>query len=190
MLMRKSVLLLIWAMLVLTGCDFFRVVAGRPTGKEVEAMKTELLVRLKEDEARQEAMKLEQARKDSLERMEEKRVKDEKDSIDAVNYMAGNKVVLHKVSRLGGISSDQVPEGVGVLYRVIVGSYREEANAKAMAGRISEAGDFCPHLIYLRSGMIAVATCPTDRIARAVAGLKSLRTHAVCPADAWILKVE
>ena len=66
MLMRKSVLLLIWAMLVLTGCDFFRVVAGRPTGKEVVAMKTELLVRMKEDEARQEAMKLEQARKDSL----------------------------------------------------------------------------------------------------------------------------
>jgi hypothetical protein len=38
--------------------------------------------------------------------------------------------------------------------------------------------------------MIAVAACPSDGIQNAVSGLKELKAHEVCPADAWILKIE
>ena len=61
--MRKSVILLMLAvMTVVTGCDFFRVLAGRPTGKDIDARRVEIM---KSEEA---AL---QARLDSIRRAEE-----------------------------------------------------------------------------------------------------------------------
>lgn len=183
MLMKKLLPILIGAMLSLTGCDFFRVVAGRPTGEEIENKKQELLLAQKAQEA-------EQARRDSIAKVEQARAKMERDSVAALEYIAANKVVVHNISRLGGLSRDEVPAGEGRRYKVVVGSYRELANAKAMAYKVGEAGDFCTHLVFLRNGIIVAAACPTDDLAHAVAGLKELKRHEICPPDAWILKME
>ena len=182
--MKRSVMLLMLAtVFVVTGCDFFRVVAGRPTGEEIENKKQELLLAQKAQEA-------EQARRDSIAKVEQAKAKMERDSVAALEYIAANKVVVHNVSRLGGLSRDEVPAGEGRRYKVVVGSYRELANAKAMASKVGEAGDFCTHLVFLRNGMIVAAACPTDDLAHAVAGLKELKRHEICPPDAWILKME
>jgi hypothetical protein len=185
--MRKSVILLLSAVMIsVTGCDFFRAVAGRPVSKDIEAKR---LAIMKAEEA---AL---QARLDSIARAEEAaRVEAEKalqDSVDAYRYIAENGVTLLDAARLRGVKSDELDgKAVGSRYRVIVGSFRERNNAVAFMDRISKAGDFRPHLITFGNGMVAVAACPSDRVQDAVWGHKELKKHPVCPADAWILKCE
>lgn len=181
MLMRKSILMLMSAMLLFTGCDFFRMVAGRPTGKDIENKRQEIAM------AQAAA---EKARLDSIARVEMERKQAVQDSLDALNYIAENNVVVYTVARLGGIAEDKLPEGHGSRYRIVLGSFREYANAAELGRKVNEAGDFMPHMIHLRNGMIAVGTCPSDDVAGAVAGLRKLKEHPVCPKDAWILKVE
>jgi hypothetical protein len=181
--MKKNILpALLALMLVVTGCDFFRMVAGRPTSKDIEKKRIEIM------KAEEAAL---QARLDSIAAVEAEKQKILQDSVEALTYIAENRVNLHDVARLGGIQKDELTDSSqGTRYRVILGSFKDRGNAEKLLHKVSEAGDFCPHLIVLRSGMVAVAACPSDRIQNAVWGLKELRTHEVCPADAWILKCE
>ena len=90
--MRKSVILLVLAvMTVVTGCDFFRVLAGRPTGKDIDARRVEIM---KSEEA---AL---QARLDSIRRAEEKVVAD---SLAALDSLAAQGVIMTGASRLGKV---------------------------------------------------------------------------------------
>mgnify|MGYP002512948656 CR=1 FL=1 len=61
MLMKKSFLLLSGAMIMLTGCDFFRMLAGRPTSEDIENKRVEII------KAKEAAQK---ARQDSIARVE------------------------------------------------------------------------------------------------------------------------
>ena len=132
-----------------------------------------------------------QARLDSIAAVEAEKQKVVQDSVEALTYIAENRVNLHDVARLGGIQKDELTDSSqGTRYRVILGSFKDRGNAEKLLHKVSEAGDFWPHLIVLRSGMVAVAACPSDRIQNVVWGLKELSTNDVCPADAWILKCE
>lgn len=182
MLMRKTILLLIGAMLMLTGCDFFRVLAGRPTSKDIENKRTE--IRMAEEAA-------EQARLDSIAKAEEAVRKAAQDSVDAVTFIAENKVTLYTVAGLKGVAQDEIPsDAPGRRYRVIVGSFRELANAQAMKVKISDAQGCMPHLIAFNNGMVAVGVYPSDQIGNAVKGLVDIKKHPACPSDAWILKFD
>lgn len=182
--MKKSSLLLIMLMLVtLTGCDFLRAVAGRPLSRDIEKKRIEII------KAEEVAL---QAHLDSVAREQEAAArKAVQDSIDAYAYIHENKVVFNNASKLGGVSEDGLSDtGNGRRYRVVLGSFKDRNNAVKLEKAISEAGDFCPHLIVLRTGMVAVAACPSDKIQNVVHGLKKLKTIDVCPADAWILKCD
>ena len=181
--MKKNILpALLALMLVVTGSDFFRVVAGRPTSKDIEKKRVEIM------KAEEAAL---QARLDSIAAVEAEKQKVAQDSVEALAYIAENRVNLHDVARLGGIQKDELTDSSqGTRYRVILGSFKDRGNAEKLMHKVSEAGDFWPHLIVLRSGMVAVAACPSDRIQNAVWGLKELKTRDVCPADAWIFKCE
>lgn len=182
MLMKKSFLLLSGAMIMLTGCDFFRMLAGRPTSEDIENKRVEII------KAKEAAQK---ARQDSIARVELEVRKAVQDSIDACTFIAENKITLYTVARLGGIQHDGLSgSATGSRYRVVLGSFREKSNADKLAASIYAAGDYQPHLISLRNGMIAVAACPSDKIQNVVSGFKSLKMHKECPSDAWILKVE
>ena len=181
--MNKNILpLLLVVMFVVTGCDFFRMVAGRPTSKDIEKKRIEII------KAEEAAL---QARLDSIAAVEAEKQKVAQDSVEALAYIEENRVNLHDTARLGGIQKDELTDSSsGTRYRVILGSFKERGNAEKLMHKVSEAGDFWPHLIVLRSGMVAVAACPSDRIQNVVRGLKELKTSDVCPADAWILKCE
>lgn len=186
--MRKSVILLLSVVMIsVTGCDFFRVVAGRPTSKDIEHKRMALI---KAEEASL------QARLDSVAKAEKAKIAEAekalKDSADAYAYIASNGVTLLRASRLRGVREDGLDDRTdGAGYRVIVGSFRDRSNAEAFKTKIAATGDFRPHLITFGNGMIAVATCPSDRIQDAVRGLGELKSgHPACPADAWILKCE
>ena len=180
--MRKSYFLVIVAMmLMVTGCDFFRQLAGRPTSADIQVRRQEVQADIEAKAAQ------EKARQDSLAAI----LKNEKDSTEACVYIEANKIRVCLASELKGIAEDGLTDFTcGTRYRVILGSFRSRDNAVKMLGRVADSGDFWPHLIKMRNGMIAVAACPSDRIQNVVWGLKELQTHEVCPSDAWILKIE
>ena len=180
--MKKSYILLFAAvMLTVTGCDFFRKLAGRPTSDVIEVKRQEMMADLEAKAARQKAVE------DSLALV----ARNEADSIEACRYIKENGVRLYTSSSLGGIVEDGVwPQYDGFRYRVIVGSFRDKVNAQKKLEEVGEAGDFAPHFIRMRNGMIAVGTCPVNKIHYALAGFKELRRVGACPDDAWILMIE
>lgn len=185
--MKKSYILLFAAvMLTVTGCDFFRKLAGRPTSDVIEVKRQEMEADLKAKADREKAIQ------DSLDLV----AKHEADSVEAWRFIEENDVRIYPASDLGGIFEDGLKESSyyqGARYRIIVGSFRDKANADKMVSKVWEAGeamDLWAHQIRMRNGMIAVAVGPTNRIQNAIWGIDDLKNCGICPPDVWILKIE
>ena len=170
-LMRKSVIFLMFlTMLAATGCDFFRILAGRPGSKDIDAKRVLIM------KAEEAAL---QARLDSIRIVEEKVVSD---SLNAITSLSEEGVIIADASRLGGLASDR-PDS---RYYIIIGVFRERTNARKLAEQAEEGG-FPAELLDCKRGMIAVGVCPSDKIARTFEDLNRLRSESFCPKDSWIL---
>ena len=185
--MKKSyILLAAVVMMTMTGCDFFRRFAGRPTSDVIEDKRQEMVADLEAKAARQKAVQ------DSLDLV----AMHEADSIEACRFLEENGIRVYHVSGLGGILEDGLKEFDsydGTRYRVIAGSFRDKANADKLVAKIGAAGesmDLWAHQIRMRNGMIAVAVRPANRIQNAVRGIDDLKNCGACPPDVWILKIE
>ena len=185
--MKKSyILLAAVVMMTVTGCDFFRKLAGRPTSDEIEVKRQEMVADLEAKAARQKAVE------DSLALV----ARDEADSIEACRFIEENGIRIYSLSGLGRIVEDGLNEFDsydGSRYRVIVGSFKDQANADKMVAKVREAGeaiDLWAHQIKMSNGMIAVAVRPHNKIHGAVSGIDDLRNCGICPPDVWILKTE
>ena len=169
--MRKSVIfLLLSSVILVTGCDFFRTLAGRPTSDDIDAKRVQIM------KAEEAAL---QARLDSIRRAEEKVVTD---SLAALDSLAASGVVMADASRLGGL----VEENPGHRYRIVIGVFRERNNAQKLAAQAVDGG-YPAELIECRRGMIAVGVCPSDKISRTYQDWKNLQGETFCPKDSWIL---
>lgn len=170
MLMKRSFILLIAAsMFMLTGCDFFRTLAGRPTSAEIEARRIEIL---RVEEA------LIQARLDSM-KVAEQVMRDSLAALDSIRQYGGT---ILNPSKLGGLFATRLD----ARYYVIVGSFRSRSNAEALLVKAADRG-YAPALISFRNGMIAVGLCPVNRLQDAMTSLKAVRKEPFCPSDVWIL---
>ena len=139
--MKKSCILLILAFsFILTGCDFMRKLAGRPTSEDVEAKRLELL--------RAEEAALE-ARLDSLRNVEQRMIVDSLNALDSIRQLGGS--ILNPAS-LGGLFATKLESR----YYIILGSFRARANAEALFKKVKDAG-YKPALIsFVKGGLIAV----------------------------------
>jgi len=171
--MKKHIIFLaLVSMFMLTGCDFFRRMAGRPTSDEIEAMRVEKL-RVEEQRLQAEIVALE----------EEKQAV--KDSIEALKLIRQQEGTLLNPSALGGLFSTKLE----ARYCVIVGSFRYRSNAERLFKTVSDKG-YSPSLISFRSGMTAVGICPVNSLKEAMNAVAKVRGEAFCPDDVWILDNE
>ena len=169
-LMKKSLfILLAAAMLSLTGCDFLRNLAGRPTSEDIQAKRLELL--------RAQEL-IEEARLDSL-RREKQMVLDSIAALDSIKQQGGT---ILNPSKLGGLFATKLE----ARYYIVVGCFRQRSNAEILLGKVSEIG-YSPALISFRNGMIAVGLCPVNTLTDALASLKAVKNEPFCPSDVWIL---
>lgn len=154
------------------GCDFLRSLAGRPTSAEIE-VKREVI-------AREEAAY--QARQDSLRKAAERH---KADSLAALDSIAALREKIVPKSRFGGFAS----EAPAHRYHIIVGAFRDEANAARRVAKIRGEGyEALP--IRFRNGYTAVGVCPSNSLAGAYRSLTAIRGQDFCPADVWILTNE
>lgn len=170
--MKKTYILLILAsLLTLTGCDFMRKLAGRPTSEEVEMMRLEIL---KAEEAALEA------RLDSLRNVEQRMLQDSLNTIDSIRQLGGS--ILNPAT-LGGLFATKLESR----YYIILGSFRSRANAEALFNVAKNAG-YKPALItFGKGGLIAVGVCPVNRLSDAYSSLNEVKKESFCPKDVWIL---
>ena len=172
-IMRKSIIFLaIAVMFCLTGCDFFRKMAGRPTGEEIEAMRIEKL-RIEEERLQASLLQL-QKEKQAVE-----------DSIEALKLIRQQAGTLLNPAALGGLFTTRLE----ARYCIIIGAFRERSNAEYLHRAASDKG-YSPSLISFRNGLIAVGICPVNSLKEAAQAMKKVREEAFCPDDVWILDNE
>ena len=168
--MRKLMIVLMGVCLfALTGCDFFRQLAGRPTSEDIEAKRLEII------RAQQVA---EQARLDSI-KMEQKIAADSLAALDSIAQYGGT---ILNPAKLGGLFATRLE----ARYYVIIGAFRVRSNAEQLLLKAQRAG-YEPALISFNTGLIAVGLCPCNNIVEAKDALKRVKTEKFCPKDVWVL---
>ena len=168
--MKKIMIVLMGlSLFAVTGCDFFRQLAGRPTSADIEAKRLEILI------AEQQAA---QARLDSL--MKQQQIA--QDSLAALDSIAQYGGTILNPAKLGGLFATRLE----ARYYVIVGAFRVRANAENLLQKAKTAG-YEPALISFNTGLIAVGLCPCSNIVDAKDALKKVKTEKFCPKDVWVL---
>lgn len=172
--MKRSLIIALALVTVVSSCDFIRTLAGRPTSEELEQMR---LQRMAAAEARHQATldSMERAQKhmaDSLEALE-------KYLLDSLTQAKGT--VLNP-SKLGGLYTTKLE----TKYCIVVGAFRNRYYAERKLKECNEAG-YTATIISFRNGLLAVAVCPSNSLSQTLQTLKQLRGKGICPLDSWIL---
>lgn len=172
--MKKTLIFALAAVLLVTGCDFVRTVAGRPTSAQLDEIRKE---RMAAEEARH------QARLDSMAKAEkamaEAMAAREAQLLDSLTQAKGT--VLNP-SKLGGLFTTKLESK----YYIVVGAFRTRSYAERKLTQCNQAG-YTATIISFRNGLLAVAICPSDNLEETLKTLKKLRGTEVCPQDGWIL---
>ena len=164
---------------LLTGCDFFRTLAGRPTSKDIDAKQlTALLAEKAELEAANKSLEA----KYEMISNELQAFKDSLNALDSISQYGGT--VLNPTT-LGGLFSTKLE----ARYYVIVGAFKYRSNAEALLKTAQKSG-YKPALISFRNGRMAVGLCPSNNIKEAFEGLKMVKQESFCPSDVWVLRNE
>lgn len=165
--------------LFLQGCDFFRTLAGRPTSEDLALLRTEREAHLREVALLEsEQAKREQRQRDSLAAVEQFL----RDSTEAEAQMKEMKLMRLRPEQLKGLYRTTLDRR----YYVVMGSFRERANAEKKRGQIEAAG-YRAEVISFNNGFHAIGAEPCDKITDALKAVLTLRQEPFCPADAWLL---
>lgn len=157
------------ALVLVSGCDALRSLAGKPTSSDIEKKKASIEASIKAAHA---------ARIDSLRRIEQA-LADSAAIVDSIRR--SGSTILNPSSMGGGVASK-----LDYRYYIVIGSFSNEANAEALLSRAGEAG-YIGRIIEFGNGFKGVGLSQTDHIERAYAALRALKAEPFCPQDAWIL---
>lgn len=175
--MRRITVICTCALLALgvTGCDFFRFVAGRPTSSDLRLKQEQILAQEEADRAAER----ERAVRDSLEAVARHRA----DSAAAVEFFTAAKVSQIHSASLPGLRTLEIPSR----YCIVLAGFSQPENADRFSARLQEAGYPSVVLKYPRGNNSLVGVCPTDDVVVLREGYEKVRQEKFCPKDAWIL---
>lgn len=168
--MKRILLLALLAICIpsVSGCDFFRKLADRPTSAEIEAKRQYIEAAETAHRNRLDSLKLAQ--------------KQASDSLAVLDSLKNSHSNLVSSGKMGGVASSKLDKR----YCIIVGSFADRNNAAKMASMVSAAG-YEPVVMSYNNGFTAVGVCPSDTLTEVFAKLKEVKTQKFCPADAWVL---
>lgn len=161
------IVLLVLALTLLSGCDLFRKMAGRPTSEQIEAKRIYIEQQEKGHRGRLDSLKLMQ-----------KQISDSLEILDSIRAIRSSLVEARQLS-------DEVRASLKNRYYVIVGAFGNADNATKCLEKAQQAG-YTGVKIRYRNGFTAVGVCPSDVLQEAFASLCMIRDSGFC-ADAWIL---
>jgi len=160
---------------LLSGCDFLRQLAGRPTSEDIAAKRVQIA---EEERQKEEAAKAEQARLDSI-RIAEQAVADSLALMEKVQKSSNR---FYPLSHLRRAKAEDVP----YRYSIVVGAFSVPKNAKRFA-REYEAVGYDAITIPYGNNYTAVAVCGTDHLAQIWESLQKIKQESFCPKGIWVL---
>ena len=132
MRMKKTyMLLLVAVMFTVSGCDFFRKLAGRPTSDVIEAKRMEMLADIQKKEIREQEIR------DSIAAVQ----KAEQDSVETLQWLKDNGVMIIDASRFGGITADPYLDWGGAACVVTRRQRTKKKNHRCSVLRNGTSGD-------------------------------------------------
>lgn len=164
--------ILLCSLTLLSGCDFVRKAAGRPTSADLEQMRT-----LKAQKEAREQFVL-----DSLACDKARLEREKADSLAATDSFAVSGILFRSTGDFGGI----VSKGGDFTYGVAVGSFKKASNADRLSERLSEAG-ISSTIAVTATGLNTVLACPCSKIAELWREYSIFKESPLYPRDAWIL---
>lgn len=172
--MKRSLIIALALVTLVSSCDFVRTLAGRPTSEQLEQIRQQ---KMAAEEARH------QATLDSMERVKQHMA----DSLEALEkYLLDSltqaKGTVLNPSKMGGLYTTKLE----AKYCIVVGAFRNRYYAERKLKECN-AADYAATIISFRNGLLAVAVCPSNSLAETLATLKQLRGKGICPPDSWIL---
>ena len=167
--------------LSVSGCDFFRKIAGRPTSSDIAVLTNAIL-----NESRRIKLEEETAAVDTVVAVVDSVVVEEPVKVDtqeALSYyesVAYRKVAYDK-------SSGRYSEEPDKQYYLIIGFFSVPENAQNLIKKMTEEG-FSPVALTHRNGKQSVALIASDSLQDFVDNLKKADEAGLCPKDSWILE--
>ena len=177
--------------MVVTGCDFFRVLAGRPTSKEIEAKRAEILRSAQDDKVvAQDDKVVAQDDKDSVPQQDQDSVQVVKPETAASERQDDGQRPHSAAAEQSEARMDAAvpvrPAGEKKRYYVIMGAFSSRENAEKYAERIKSFG-YEPEFFGFTEGRTAVGVGGTDDPEEAKAFMRELKGQDFCPEGVWIL---
>ncbi|MBR4525398.1 MAG: SPOR domain-containing protein [Bacteroidales bacterium] len=186
--MRKALIIAALAVSVclLGGCDFFRVLAGRPTSHEIEAKRKTILALDRDTLTQQPAADSVLAVQESLPATEPETTPQTEQKAPQTAPKAPAAGDPKVSTRSSDTFTQSRPE---YRYYVMIGTFGSRENAVRLASK-AEAAGYQTALLPFKSGLTAVGVSPSNDLGTVCAALEKLRSEAFCPKDAWILNIE
>ena len=174
--------------IVVTGCDFFRVLAGRPTSKEIEAKRAEILRSAQDDKvvAQYDEGSVPQQDQDSVQVVKPETAASEwRDDGQRPHSAAAEQSEARMDAAVPARPAGST-SGEKKRFYVIMGAFSSRENAEKYAERIKSFG-YEPEFFGFTEGRTAVGVGGTDDPEEAKAFMKELKGQDFCPEGVWIL---
>lgn len=144
-----------------SGCDFFRRAAGRPTSAEIEAKKVAIL---REANSRKDSVKT--AARDTV-----------RPQVTEVASASAPKAEPQTTT---------APKDGKKRFYIVMASFSSPENAAKCAERMAERG-YPGELLGFKGGYTGVGICGTDDEAEAKKALAEIKRQDFCPEGVWII---
>ena len=146
--MRKIslIILAVVGLTLVSGCDFFRILAGRPTSKDIEAKRQFI-----EQEENLHLQRLEKVK--SI----QKEIADSLTALDSVRKSVSAKTAVKTVSLNPDVK-------VTARYHIILGSFSSVENAEKLKSKVEKAGYTAALLNYKNGFTAGVGISPRARV--------------------------
>jgi hypothetical protein len=165
-------------LLLVSSCDFFRGLAGRPGSAEIQRKRALIEQVEAQNAARRDS--LEKARLDSIAR-QERYVADSLYAVDTLTRCGK----LRKLSALSGIPRSAVHKRCCI----VVGAFANPKNAEKLSGRYRDAG-YESYVVVYRNGLNAVFVAPSDKITGCFESYRGIVRLPFASKESWILVKE
>lgn len=162
------------ALFLVTGCDFLRALAGRPTSADIAAIR----------EVMHQDSLAEQARLDSIALAEAAALKEAADSANASEAL----MAVTKIVRLSSMTALYKTE-LSARWYIGVGSFRIRTNAENFLKKYEDLG-YTGCVASFRSGMNSVLICPSDRLQDVYEAYLRVSEEAITLDGIWVLANE
>ena len=177
----QSILLLASLTLLVSGCDFFRTLAGRPTSDELAA-----IINAKEKAAAEAVAKASEAQAASDTLAAADTVAEvQAPAAQAPAAQAPAAPAVQPAAEPAPAAGKPRPSKIlSLKYYIVVGTFSSDENARKLVSK-AEAKGF-PAAVFPFRGMSGVAVCGTDSIEEIKASLAKVRESGIFPKESWI----